>query len=119
MAPGREAAGFDELQSRLTDGIAVKGVTIDMDFQNLNGLATGNAYQIKRGKRVAVIPGVGLLFRAPELWKSVATLGGAASVERIGALNRKGEPSVVTSHSVSAPPAVFNQLTLIDPLRKA
>jgi TldD protein len=119
MAPGREAVGFDELGSRLTDGIAMKGVTIDMDFQNLNGLATGNAYQIKRGKRVAIIPGAGLLFRAPELWKAVGALGGAASVERFGALNRKGEPSVVTSHSVSAPPTVFTQLTVIDPLRKA
>jgi hypothetical protein len=79
----------------------------------------GNAYQIKRGKRVAIIPGAGLLFRAPELWKAVGALGGAASVERFGALNRKGEPSVVTSHSVSAPPTVFTQLTVIDPLRKA
>ena len=119
MAAGREAAGFEELGSGLTSGMAIKGVSIEMDFQNLNGLALGNAYEVKRGKRVALIPGVGLLFRAPELWKTLAAVGGAASVERFGALNRKGEPSVVTSHSVSAPPAVFNQLTLIDPQRKA
>jgi TldD protein len=119
LAPGRETAGFEELQSGLSNGMALKNVGIEMDFQNLNGLALGNAYEIKRGKRVALIPGVGLLFRAPELWKTLTALGGPASVERFGALNRKGEPSAVTSHSIAAPPAVFNQLTVIDPQRKA
>jgi len=119
MSSGRETAGFEELGSGLANGMAFKGVQIEMDFQNLNGLALGNAYEVKRGKRVALIPGVGILFRAPELWKTLTAVGGAASVQRFGTATVKGEPAVRTTHSVSAPPAVFNQLTLIDPLRKA
>lgn len=119
LAPGQGASGLDELQSGLTNGMSMRNVAIEMDFQNLNGLALGNAFEIKRGKRVAVIPSVGLLFRAPEWWKTLTALGGPASVERFGALNRKGEPSSVTSHSIAAPPAVFNQVTVIDPQRKA
>jgi hypothetical protein len=31
----------------------------------------------------------------------------------------KGEPAQTTYHSVSAPPAVFEQVTVIDAMRKA
>ena len=119
IAPGKEAVDFDGLVSGLTDGIAIKGLTPDMDFQNLNGLGIGAVYEVKRGKRVARLSAAGILFRAPELWKGLQALGSAASARRYGVESAKGEPGQSTFHSVTAVPAVFKQLTLIDYLRKA
>ena len=68
---------------------------------------------------MAKLANAGLLFRAPELWQGVLALGGAASRRRYGRSATKGEPAQETYHSVTAPPAVFKQLTLIDVTRKA
>ncbi|HEY9427406.1 MAG TPA: TldD/PmbA family protein [Gemmatimonadaceae bacterium] len=119
LASGREALDFDALVAGMSEGIAVKRVGLDMDFQNSSGLGTGEVYEIKRGKRVARIASAGFLFRATELWKGLLDLGGAASVLRYGVSGSKGEPAQHCLHSVSAPPAAMKQLTLIDPLRKA
>lgn len=124
MAPGREAQDFDTLVRTLKQGIAIKSfglkMSFDMDFQSLNGLGmSGRFYQVKDGKRVARLSNPGLLFRAPELWKSMLALGGQESVRRYGLSATKGEPEQETFHSVTAPPAVFKQLTLIDVMRKA
>ena len=127
MAPGSEAADFDDLLAGLTAGIAVKDMLVDVDFQHLSGAGRlyyegarmGSTYEVKRGKRVARIVGAGILFRAPELWKSLLKVGGPASAQRHGFLDTKGEPAQNGCHSVTAPPAVFKQVTLIDPLRRA
>jgi TldD protein len=119
LAPGREERDFDALVSGMSEGIAIKRVRLDMDYQNSSGLGTGEVYEVKRGKRVARIASAGFLFRATELWKGLLDLGGAASVLRYGVPGSKGEPAQHCLHSVSAPPAVMKQLTLIDPLRKA
>jgi len=123
LAPGHAAAGFEELVAGLDAGFAITGATLDLDFQHRAGLGrptnAGAIYEIKRGKKVALVTGAGFLFRAPELWKGVLQLGGAPSVRAIAATRVKGEPSQETLHTVTAPPAVFKQLTLIDLLRKA
>jgi TldD protein len=119
LAPGAGSADRDALVRALGNGIEVRALGADMDFQNVTGLATGRVYEVKDGRRVARLNGAGFLFRATDLWKGVAALGGAASVRRFGLGARKGEPAQETVHSVSAPPAVFEQLTLIDVLRKA
>ena len=119
LAPGGKALDFDALVAGVSKGIAVKEGGLDMDFQNLSGLGTGQAFEIKGGKRVARIASAGFLFRAPELWKSLLAAGGAQSAERYGLQTQKGEPAQGAYHSVTAVPAVFKQLTFIDPLRKA
>ncbi|HEY9450981.1 MAG TPA: TldD/PmbA family protein, partial [Gemmatimonadaceae bacterium] len=100
-------------------GIAVRGMGADMDFQSSSGLGTGRVYEVRGGKRVARLNGAGFLFRSTELWKGLKVLGGAESLRRFGLSASKGEPAQSTYHSVTAPPAVLEQLTLIDVLRKA
>jgi len=117
--PGGEALDFVDLVSGIEEGLAIKGMHVDMDFQGLNGLGQGRVYEVKNGKRVARIEGAGFLFRAPELWKSLVALGGEESVRRYGTTSKKGEPEQTMYHSVSAPPAVFKEFTVIDPKRKA
>lgn len=119
LTPGHEAHDFDSFVAGMTNGIAIRGLNLDMDFQHSSGFGMGNTYEVKHGKRVARIAGAGVLFRATELWKSLAALGGEASVRRYGYDAAKGEPAQRCFHSVSAPPAVVKDLTLIDVMRKA
>lgn len=120
LTPGREALDFDALVAGMDEGLAIKRVGLDMDFQNSSGLGTGDEiYEVKKGKRVARLASAGFLFRATELWKGILTLGGPEAVRRYGMRSAKGEPTQRCYHSVSAPPAVVKQLTVIDPLRKA
>lgn len=119
IVPGTEAQDFDDLVAGIGDGLAVKEMYVDMDFQGLNGIGEGRVYEVKDGKRVARIVGAGFLFRSTELWKGLLALGGEGSLRRYGVTSTKGEPSQTTYHSVSAPPAVFKELTVIDPRRKA
>lgn len=119
IAPGAEALDFDDLVAGIGEGLAVKRMEVDIDFQGMNGLGQGDVYEIKDGKIVGMISGAGFLFRAPELWKALETLGGEASLRRFGMESSKGEPEQTTYHSVTAPPAVFKEFTVIDPRRKA
>jgi TldD protein len=119
LDPGSGKLDFDSAVAGLTKGIAVRGMGVDMDFQGSSGLGTGRVYRVKNGKRVARLNGAGLLFRATDLWKSLGAMGGAESLRRYGHAVSKGEPAQTTYHSVTAPPAVFKELTLIDVMRKA
>jgi TldD protein len=119
VVPAPQGQDFDSLVAGLTEGIAVRSGWGQTDFQCLNGWGGGRLYEVKRGKRVALIPNGGFLFRAPELWKSLLALGGAASVERVYSHTTKGEPTQEHYHDVRAPAALFKQLTFIDPKRKA
>ncbi|HEX6535712.1 MAG TPA: metallopeptidase TldD-related protein [Gemmatimonadaceae bacterium] len=119
LAAGREAHDFESLVSGITTGMAIKGAGVDMDFQHSSGLGAGQVFEVKNGKRVAVIASAGFLFRSTELWKALHTVGGEASLRRYGMRTAKGEPAEYCYHSVTAAPAVVKELTLIDPLRKA
>ncbi len=120
LAPGREAEDFDALVAGLGNGLAIKYAELDLDFQAATGLGTGGwVYEVKGGKRVARIEGAGFLFRSTELWKGLLAVGGEAALRRYGFESTKGEPPQTCYHSVTAPPAVVKQLTLIDVSRKA
>ncbi|HEY9480029.1 MAG TPA: metallopeptidase TldD-related protein, partial [Gemmatimonadaceae bacterium] len=119
LAPGAKKLDFDAAIAELGRGIAVRQMGVDMDFQSSSGLGTGRVYEVKGGKRVARLNGAGFLFRSTDLWKALKALGGAESLRRFGHKASKGEPAQSTYHSVTAPPATFEQLTMIDVMRKA
>ena len=119
LAPGETKRDFDSAIEEIGKGIAVRQMRVDMDFQGSSGLGTGRVYEVKDGKRVARINSAGFLFRATDLWKGVKALGGRDAHQRFGFDASKGEPAQRTWHSVTAPPAAFEQLTLIDVARKA
>src|SRR5581483_2450703 len=76
LAPGSESVDFDGLVAGLEKGVAVKRADVDLDFQAVSGMGQGRTYEVKRGKRVAIIEGAGFLFSAPQLWKGVVRVGG-------------------------------------------
>jgi TldD protein len=119
LQPGREAQDFDALVTGVAAGIAIRGIGVDMDFQSATGMGMGTTYEIKGGKRIALLNAAGVLFRSTELWKAVLALGGKESLCRYGLQSEKGEPGQRHYSSITVPPAVFKQLTTIDALRKA
>jgi TldD protein len=126
LEPGSAAVDTPELIARMGNGIVAEGLIADMDFNALNGLARqdhdfpdARFFEVKRGKKVArLIPkGTAILFRAPELWKSVTALGGSKSVRQVAVSVEKGEPQQETWHTVEAPPVLLRQMAVIDPTR--
>lgn len=90
-----------------------------MDFQQSTGMMMAPAFEIKNGKRVARIANPGMLFRTSELWGNLQALGGRGSVLRVGLASVKGEPGQAGYSSVDAPPALFKEMSLINPKQKA
>lgn len=110
--------GFDDMVQDIQNGMAFKGVNFLMDFQQLNGLGMGNAYEVKNGKITAKIINAALLIRAPEFWSNMISVGGDANARRIGHAISKGEPSQRFYHSVTAPCATFRDATIVDITKK-
>ncbi len=123
MAPADNATTLSDLYRDVKRGVLFRGIASNMDFQQLNGFGRGQewdkCYEITNGKRSAILVSAGVLFRAPELWKSLLALGGKQTVKRYGLSSRKGQPNQEAFHSVSAVPALFENGTIIDYTRKA
>jgi TldD protein len=90
LTPGHAAHDFDALVAGIANGIAIEGATLDMDFQGSSGLGSGRVYEVKHGKRVAMLNAAGFLFRATELWKNLLALGGLPVSGAMGCRRRKG-----------------------------
>lgn len=123
MRPAAGAADFDDLVGGMSAGLAVRELVVSMDQQRSSGLAenrTQTIYEVKRGKRVAIVAGAAMLFRSTDLWRNLVALGGAKSLRWLPAgRSEKGEPSQTTSYTIGAVPGVCRNVTIIDPYKKA
>lgn len=109
-----------QLREQLGDGIEFKTGSVLMDFQQATGLlSTDLAFQIKKGKRVARIAKPGIVFRTSELWGNLKALGGTNSSLHVGTIDYKSNPSKRSYSSVDAPPAIFKEMSVINPAQKA
>lgn len=114
------AATLDSMRSNLENGLEIMNAEFSMDFQQMTGLGRGEyIFKIKNGKRVSKLVGAGSIFRTSELWGNVIELGGAASARRFGVTEEKGEPLQEGTHSVTAPPMLVKELTIVDLKKKA
>lgn len=119
LMPSAEPVTFETLVAGTEKGIAVLDINVSMDQQLLNGMGSGTMREIVHGKLGRFIRGGAIAFRAPELWKSVAGLGGAGTQRWYGYSRGKGEPRQSVTYSIGAVPAKIPQLSLIDEARKA
>ena len=119
LKPGTNTETYESLLGQLKKGMAFKRGRVDIDFQQITGMVSGLAYEVRNGKRTAMLTGAGINFRTPELWNAVTTVGGMSSRKRIGLQAVKGQPMRMGVHSVTGCPVSFKELTIIDILRKA
>lgn len=109
---------LDALREEMEEGLEVAGARPDFDYQQVTGFAQAAAWQIKKGKRVAVVTGGAMSFQTPELWGNLIQLGGPGTVGKMSRVAFKGEPFMNYWNCVTAPAAVFKDVTWIDALRK-
>jgi TldD protein len=119
ITPGSQDIGFEELVSGIKKGVAVLSLSVSSDQQHVNGFGQGVFREIVDGKLKRYITGAAFLFRTPEIWQNVLTLGGPKSQRMFGYRRGKGQPWQWSYHSVSAVPARIKQIDLIDAKRKA
>lgn len=120
LRPGtNESDTLETLRGGMDDGVEFQWPGITLDFQQITGLARGKAYKITKGKRSALLEGAGMIFRTPELWGNVIALGGQASAQRFGVIAQKGEPQQIGYHSVTTPPVLLKEMSIVDIKRKA
>lgn len=110
--------GWSDMISSVDRGLVFKRAGIGMDYQLTNGTITGDLYEVRDGKRTARVAGGGLWFKTAELWNNLEELGAVIKSRRLGMTSTKGEPIRTTEFSVTAPPALFNDMTIIDITRK-
>lgn len=119
MQPDSTPETIKTLRESIESGIELKFPDISMDFQQTTGLSRGLAYEIRDGKRVALLQNAGMIFRTSELWSNIIAMGGLGSVMRYGLKSEKGQPSQTSYSSVYTPPTIFKEMTFIDVTRKA
>lgn len=121
MVPNSGGGTAQTLMKDIPKGIYFSNFNmVDPDFQQLSVFAANPAcYEIKDGKKSALLLNGGTLFRTPEFWKSVIAAGNEDSAVRYGIAERKGQPQQASVHSVTATPVVVKDLSVIDIRRKA
>lgn len=120
ILPGPTERSFEELVAATEKGIAIVDIGgVSMDQQQLNGVAYPILRKITKGKLGPFVVGGAIVFRAPELWKSLTAVGGPKSVQWFGASRQKGQPAQLTMHSVAGVPGKFTNVSIVDFTRKA
>ena len=120
MKPGTARTSFDELVASLDKGLVICAGRATVDRQQLNGEVNGEmVYEVRKGKRTRFIHSAEVLFRAPDLWKTLRAIGGPATQIWTGDTVRKGQPSQEYSFGVGAVPAAFKMVAVTDKKRKA
>jgi TldD protein len=115
MQPAAQNVSMDDLIAGIDDGYAVFGGSLHTDQQKLTGQGRGElVYRIKKGKRVGTVDGMGYAFRSPDFWKNLTGIGGAQTAVMRGITASKGQPLQETAHSVSAVPARFRNVAVVD-----
>ena len=129
LEPGAAAIGVQDLVADVSRGILITRdprAGVRSDFQAKNGMLKGRMQEIRDGRLGAFLDGGTVQFTAPQLWKSIATVAGPASIVTLptpvyepnwlwggqgGGQNIvKGEPIQSSPHSVQAAAAtIVNQ----------
>lgn len=117
LAPSATALSFDEMVKDVKKGLAVYGGVYRSDQQALNGYGGGDiVLEIVDGKCGRAIGNAELIFRAPEVWKSVARIGGSASACPSGLewYRSRGDASGSVAFTVSAVPVLATGVAVTD-----
>lgn len=106
VLPSSQSGSYLDMISDVKHGIALTKAVTEADFQCLNGIVDrGTCYEIRDGKRVALLNHAAVMFRTPELWSNVTSIGGYNSSFRYS--------------NISSVPMTIKDCTLIDITRKA
>jgi len=117
IAPGAQTASVDALCQEIGRGVLVHQADwghLTMDPRCGSGaLVRASLFEIERGQIVRRVPDAVLQFSTRALWKSLATLGDASTVQTSDGWSMKGQPWMTVRQSATAPAAAFKDVDLI------
>jgi TldD protein len=128
MLPGDQDLTLDDLVAQLDHGLVVLGGApspgshgiVSLDRQQLNGEMTGGTvYEVRKGKRTGYIRNAELLFRSPDLWKTLKAIGGKRSQVWTASTIGKGQPNQQLTFGSAGVPAMFTKAAVTDVTRRA
>ncbi len=117
LEPSREKVSLDDLVADVKNGILIYGNgSFSIDHQRYNFQFGGQTFwEIKDGKKGAMLRDVAYQSRTPDFWSACDGLGGEATYELNGALNDgKGEPGQSNAVSHGCPVARFRQIKVLN-----
>jgi len=113
LSAGTGNAGMEDLIAGVKKGVALFDFRFETDFQAKNGYGTGVVREIVDGKIGDVLEHGWMQFSSVEVWKSLQAVGGAAHRTMTPMVYDKGLPTQSMSASVSAPPVVLSNVTMM------
>lgn len=116
LQPGPDDVTLSDLVSGVDDGILIEGRgSWSIDQQRYNFQFGGDAFwEIKGGKKGAMLSRVAYQSRTPEFWHSCDGIAGRSFWQQYGFPNDgKGEPEQVNAMSHGCSPARFRQVNVL------
>ncbi len=117
LEPAKEKASLEDLLADVKNGILIYGDgSFSIDQQRYNFQFGGQVFwEIKDGKKGAMLRDVAYQSRTPDFWGACDALGGEGSYELNGAFNDgKGEPGQSNAVSHGCPVARFRQINVLN-----
>ena len=117
LEPTKEKLSLDDLLADVKNGILIYGDgSWSIDQQRYNFQFGGQVFwEIKDGKKGAMLRDVAYQSRTPDFWGACDALGGEATYELNGAFNDgKGEPGQANAVSHGCPVARFRQINVLN-----
>jgi TldD protein len=117
LEPAHGEVSLDDLLAEVSNGILIYGNgSFSIDHQRFNFQFGGESFwEIKDGKKGAMLRDVAYQSRTPDFWGACDGLGGEATYELGGALNDgKGEPGQSNAVSHGCPVARFRQINVLN-----
>ncbi|HEX4947074.1 MAG TPA: TldD/PmbA family protein [Blastocatellia bacterium] len=121
LAAAKETVSMDDLIADVKDGLLMFGRgTYSIDQQRYNfQFGSQTCYEIKNGKRGAMVREAVYQSRTPDFWAACDGLGGASTFELGGTFSDgKGQPGQVSAVSHGCPPARFRQINVLNTARE-
>lgn len=117
LAPTQAHISMDDLIAEVKNGVLMFGRgTYSIDQQRYNfQFGSQTCYEIKNGKRGAMLRDVVYQSRTPDFWAACDGLGGQATFELGGTFSDgKGQPGQINAVSHGCPPARFRQINVLN-----
>ena len=117
LEPSKQNISLEDLIADVQNGILIFGDgSFSIDQQRFNFQFGGQVFwEIKDGKKGAMLRDVAYQSRTPDFWGACDGLGGEATYELHGALNDgKGEPTQSNPVSHGCPVARFRKVNVLN-----
>jgi TldD protein len=117
LEPSKKKCSLEDLMADVKNGIFIYGNgSFSIDHQRYNFQFGGQTFwEIKDGKKGAMLRDVAYQSRTPNFWGACDGLGGEETYELNGALNDgKGEPAQTNAVSHGCPVARFRQISVLN-----